>query len=203
MGVLQSIPLCSRERTVEPLDLDKNNNTIEDPSEIHTSQPSCAALPPPEATSTPRPLSPTGLINDQYSDSLSSAENENQRHNAQVLSSGHDSGLEESATEFEFSRPTPDSMNPEFDEGVHEETYDDNLVLDVIEDDHEEIDLKDTSDEDPLERPPEPTVPDERVSSDEAEHAENEFHPKDETSRKISSILSELVGDRPMATETR
>jgi len=93
-------------------------------------------------------------------------------------------------------------MNPEFDEGVHEETYDDNLVLDVIEDDHEEIDLKD-SDEDPLERPPEPTVPDERVSSDEAENPEPEFNPKDETSRKISSILSELVGDRPMATETR
>merc|ERR1719410_2685486 len=105
MGVLQSIPLCSRERNrmVEPLDLDKNNNTLEDTSEIHTSQPS--ALPPPEATSTPRPTSPTGIINDQYSDSLSSAENDiAQRHNhAQVLSSGHDSGLEESATEFEFS----------------------------------------------------------------------------------------------------
>ena len=202
MGVLQSIPLCSRgNRMVEPLDLDKNNNNLEE-AEIHTSQPHHASLPPPEATSTPRPQSPTGIINDQYSDSLSS---ENEAHAGRpgaALSSGHDSGLEESATEFEFSRPTPDSM-PEFDEGVHEETYDDNLVLDVIEDDQEEIDLKD-EEEDPLERPPEPTVPDERVSSDgEAEELEiheqpeTDYTPKDETTRKISSMLSELVGDRP------
>ena len=199
MGVLQSIPLCSRgNRMVEPLDLDKNNNNLEE-AEIHTSQPH-AALPPPEATSTPRPQSPTGIINDQYSDSLSS---ENEAHAGRpgaALSSGHDSGLEESATEFEFSRPTPDSMPELFDEGVHEETYDDNLVLDVIEDDQEEIDLKDDEEEDPLERPPEPTVPDERVSSDgEADIPDSgsDYTSKDETTRKISSMLSELVGDRP------
>ena len=72
MGVLHSIPLCSRGNPtiqVEPLDLDKNNNE----AVVYTSQPQTltASVPPPEATSTPvRPQSPTGLINEQYSDSL-------------------------------------------------------------------------------------------------------------------------------------
>ena len=79
MGVLHSIPLCSRgngANVVEPLDLDKNNNEAAASSVVYTSQPqtaltASAAVPPPEATSTPvRPQSPTGLINEQYSDSL-------------------------------------------------------------------------------------------------------------------------------------
>ena len=72
MGVLHSIPLCSRgnEVRVEPLDLDKNNNDV-----VYTSQPQAIVAnalpshPPPEATSTPKPQSPTGLENEQYSDS--------------------------------------------------------------------------------------------------------------------------------------
>ena len=75
MGVLHSIPLCSRgnqANQVEPLDLDKNNNeTIVYTSQPQTALTASAAVPPPEATSTPvRPQSPTGLINEQYSDSL-------------------------------------------------------------------------------------------------------------------------------------
>ena len=73
MGVLHSIPLCSRgngANQVEPLDLDKNNNEA---SVVYTSQPhaivASVPVPPPEATSTPRPQSPTGLENEQYSDS--------------------------------------------------------------------------------------------------------------------------------------
>ena len=132
-----------------------------------------------------------------------------------------DSGLEESATEFEFSRPSPPTVTFEaeieaegghegqggLDEGVHEsdETFDDTLVIDG----HEEIDLNDS--DDPLERPPEPTVPDERVSSDEegsappppASNNQEKNSSKDETTRKISSLLSELVGDRPSGEAMR
>ena len=106
MGVLHSIPLCSRGQqgvAVEPLDLDKNNNSVE----AVTSQP-INNQPPPEATSTPvRPQSPTGLANDQYSEQSSEAETEE----PPALS---DSGLEESATEFEFSRPSPDNQSNSF-----------------------------------------------------------------------------------------
>merc|ERR1712008_199598 len=61
MGVLHSIPLCSRgsgANQVEPLDLDKNNNEA---SVVFTSQPQpiVVATEAPEATSTPRPQSPT------------------------------------------------------------------------------------------------------------------------------------------------
>ena len=84
------------------------------------------------------------------------------------------------------------------DEGVHEE-FDDTLVIDE-DDDHEEIDLNDS---DIPERPPEPTVPDERVSSDDDQAQEQEQVPKDETTRKISSLLSELVGDRPAGEAVR
>lgn len=74
----------------------------------------------------------------------------------------------------------------------------------MVLDDHEEIDL---NGEDPLERPPEPTVPDERCissssgSQEDQEAANNVV--KDETSRKISSLLSELVGDRPAGEAVR
>lgn len=165
MGVLQSIPLCSKgasiEATVQPLELDKNNNDA-----TITSQP--AMVPPPEATSTPRPQSPTGLANDQYSDSLSSDPG-----GPPALSSGGDSGLEDSATDFEFSRPD----HFEDTRGLDEDT----------DEDQEEIDLADDD------RPPEPSVPDERPE-------DHEVPPiaKDETTRKISSLLSELVGDHPV-----
>ena len=81
------------------------------------------------------------------------------------------------------------------DEGVHEsdETFDDTTL---VMDSQEEIDLND-SDHDPLERPPEPTVPDERVSSDDegttTPSQQKTPSSKDETTRKISSLLSELV----------
>ena len=91
---------------VEPRDLDKNNNNLEE-AEIHTSQPHHASLPPPEATSTPRPQSPTGIINDQYSDSLSS---ENEAHAGRpgaALSSGHDSGLAEVGRQESRGLPGP------------------------------------------------------------------------------------------------
>merc|ERR1711971_1183920 len=227
MGVLHSIPLCSRgsgANQVEPLDLDKNNNEA---SVVFTSQPQpiVVATEAPEATSTPRPQSPTGLANEQYSDSsqiASEAEDDSEAavEEPPALS---DSGLEESATEFEFSRPSPPTLTIDEDsldgleaiglenqnggdEGVGEsdETFDDTMVLDG----HEEIDLNEI--EEPQERPPEPTVPDERVdqsSSDEEESSQPQERPqgqpqgesqlKDETSRKISSLLSELVGDRP------
>lgn len=224
MGVLHSIPLCARGNNtniVEPLELDKNNNDV-----VYTSQPSTTTVPPPEATSTPvRPQSPTGFQNEQYSDSLASSSDNNSADDEEPVdqppasSALSDSGLEESATEFEFSRPSPqeqqrnacnfdakrqqpnsnfqfaDHDNANQDEGVHEE-FDDTLVLD----DHEEIDLNDG--EDPLERPPEPTVPDERcVSSSGSE--DEPITAKDETSRKISSLLSELVGDRPAGEAVR
>jgi len=252
MGVLHSIPLCSRgsgANQVEPLDLDKNNNEA---AVVFTSQPQpIVATEAPEATSTPRPQSPTGLANEQYSDSsqMASEAEDDSEAAAEEPPALSDSGLEESATEFEFSRPSPPTLTIDEDsldgleaigledqngsndggqdEGVGEsdETFDDTLILDG----HEEIDLDDM--EEPQERPPEPTVPDERVdqsSSDEEEssqpherpqgqpqgHPQGDFlgdflsanpqgHPqgqsqlKDETSRKISSLLSELVGDRP------
>ena len=113
-----------------------------------------------------------------------------------------------------------------------EDHFDDTLDDDVIDDGHEEIDLND-----PVERPPEPTVPDERVASssdeeppndnnlDEEEEEEEDVEVEEddddhdevpptttntmtskmtstsakdsETTRKISSLLSELVGDHP------
>ena len=93
------------------------------------------------------------------------------------------------------------------DEGVHEE-FDDTLVI------TEEIDLNDSTEDvnngaDPLERPPEPTVPDERVSSDEESSSINNDqdnvqevigkpnNSETQTQRKISNLLSELVGDHP------
>ena len=221
MGVLHSIPLCSRGTPATPvLDLDNNNNDAGlSPTTVHTSQPQVAVVPPPEATSTPRPQgSPTGLPNEQYSDSLASDDDpEDMGHPDEppVLS---DSGLDESATEFEFSRPggpgPMDSTSGGQDEGVHEE-FDDTLVLEG----HEEIDL---NDEDILERPPEPTVPDERVSSggsspdesseDKTSSSEDNLEDMlalpadevtDETTRKISTILSSLVGDRPSGEDFR
>jgi hypothetical protein len=227
MGVLQSIPLCARGKN-DNIDIDNNNNNTLPEPPVQTSQP-IPLQPPPEATSTPRPLSPTGLANDQYSDSHASSSDEAAPHHVHgrppALSSGGDSGLEDSATDFEFSRPTLDfNVTRGVDEGVHEEdTYDDTLpvVLDVIDDEdddddasadgHEEIDLNDdaggvTGDDDPVERPPEPTVPDERIGSSSDEEAEEVFEAaeekvkiftKDETTRKISNLLSELAGDHP------
>jgi len=233
MGVLHSIPLCSRgsgANQVEPLDLDKNNNEA---SVVFTSQPQPIAplnFPPhnvvdfqnfekertrlkdtvlinsnlrvvvateaPEATSTPRPQSPTGLANEQYSDSsqMASEAEDDSEAAAEEPPALSDSGLEESATEFEFSRPSPPTLTIDEDsldgleaialedqnggdEGVGEsdETFDDTMVLDG----HEEIDLNEI--EEPQERPPEPTVPDERVdqsSSDEEESSQPQERPQ-------------------------
>ena len=132
-----------------------------------------------------------------------------------------------------FSIFSPLSISPD---NLLEDHFDDTLDDDVIDDGHEEIDLND-----PVERPPEPTVPDERVasSSDEelppnnnlkeessesgesGESGDDEEGEDDhdevpqsspptmtskmtstsakesETTRKISSLLSELVGDHP------
>jgi len=198
MGVLHSIPLCSRgsgANQVEPLDLDKNNNEA---SVVFTSQPQpiVVATEAPEATSTPRPQSPTGLANEQYSDSSQMASEAEDDSEAAVEEPPalSDSGLEESATEFEFSRPSPPTLTIDEDsldgleaigledqnggdEGVGEsdETFDDTMVLDG----HEEIDLNEI--EEPQERPPEPTVPDERVdqsSSDEEESSQPQERPQ-------------------------
>jgi len=200
MGVLHSIPLCSRGSatvTVEPLDLDKNNNSLNEAAIVN--QPSQPALspPPPEATSTPRPQSPTGMVNSQYSESHSSSTSEaNEVEETLPI----DSGLED--TEFEYSKPD-----------LLEDNFDDTLDDDVIDDGHDEIDLND-----PVERPPEPTVPDERVASSSDEEPPDleqgsgleqpqkinddvstttKVVSKEETTRKISSLLSELVGDHP------
>merc|ERR1712183_384180 len=138
-----------------------------------------------------------------------------------------DSGLED--TEFEYSKgaisPHPLCISPV--DNLLEDHFDDTLDDDVIDDGHEEIDLND-----PVERPPEPTVPDERVASssdeepphnnleeeeedDEEEEEDHDEVPQSsltmntmltskmtstsakesETTRKISSLLSELVGD--------
>merc|ERR1712045_422876 len=168
MGVLHSIPLCSGgngANVVEPLDLDKNNNEAAVSSVVYTSQPQAivASVPvePPEATSTPRPQSPTGLENEQYSDSSQMASEAEDDSEAAVEEPPalSDSGLEESATEFEFSRPSPPTVTVEdtdhndglelgeadqsggqetgLDEGVHEsdETFDDTLEIDLNDDD--------------------------------------------------------------------
>ena len=199
MGVLHSIPLCSRGSatvTVEPLDLDKNNNSLNEAAATIVNQPSQPALPPPEATSTPRPQSPTGMVNSQYSESHSSETSTNEVEETLPI----DSGLED--TEFEYSKPD-----------LLEDNFDDTLDDDVIDDGHDEIDLND-----PVERPPEPTVPDERVASSSDEEPPDleqgsgleqpqkinddvstttKVVSKEETTRKISSLLSELVGDHP------
>ena len=199
MGVLHSIPLCSRGSNnvaVEPLDLDKNNNSLNEAATSQVStivhQPSQPALPPPEATSTPRPQSPTGMVNSQYSENSSAASEPNE----DTLPT--DSGLED--TEFEYSKP--DLLEDNFDDTLDVDVIDQDDAEDAIDDGHEEIDLND-----PVERPPEPTVPDERVassssSSDEELALDNvndviETSAKEETNRKISSLLSELVGDHP------
>jgi len=199
MGVLHSIPLCSRGSNnvaVEPLDLDKNNNSLNEAATSQVStivhQPSQPALPPPEATSTPRPQSPTGMVNSQYSENSSAASEPNE----DTLPT--DSGLED--TEFEYSKP--DLLEDNFDDTLDVDVIDQDDDEDDIDDGHEEIDLND-----PVERPPEPTVPDERVassssSSDEELALDNvndviETSAKEETNRKISSLLSELVGDHP------
>merc|ERR1719273_1567944 len=108
MGVLQSIPLCARgnSQVVEPLDLDKNNNEA---AAVVISKPhkqvQVDAADSPEATSTPRPQSPTGLVNDQYSDSLAGSDSgSNPGEEPEPSTALSDSGLEESATEFEYTR---------------------------------------------------------------------------------------------------
>ena len=55
--------------------------------------------------------------------------------------------------------------------------------------------------EDPVERPPEPTVPDEAVPSDEEQEdysEQKQSFAKDPTQHAISSLFSELMGDRPI-----
>ncbi len=85
---------------------------ILEPFLFNFSQPQVVAsvLPGPEATSTPvRPQSPTGIQNEQYSDSLTEASEDDSEdaHEAAIEPPAlSDSGLEESATEFEFSRPS-------------------------------------------------------------------------------------------------
>ena len=62
-----------------------------------------------------------------------------------------------------------------------------------------QLDAEDGGD-DPVERPPEPTVPDEAVPSDE-EQDYPDFdltRVKDPTREAISTLFSELVGDRPI-----
>ena len=117
------------------------------------------------------------MVNSHYSSEESSSNEEN--------GLPIDSGLED--TEFEYSKPD-----------LLEDNFDDTLEVMTEDDGHEEIDLND-----PVERPPEPTVPDERVaSSSEEEEPPNEemlvvTSKEAETTRKISSLLSELVGDHP------
>jgi hypothetical protein len=59
--------------------------------------------------------------------------------------------------------------------------------------------------DDPVERPPEPTVPDEAVSSD--EEPDYPVDPagsvKDPTQNAISTLFSELMGDRPIGHSGR
>jgi hypothetical protein len=67
-------------------------------------------------------------------------------------------------------------------------------TIHLDEDDHQGLD-------DPVERPPEPTVPDEAVPSDEdQDYPDYDVRPgtKDPTQQAISSLFSELIGDRPM-----
>ena len=53
--------------------------------------------------------------------------------------------------------------------------------------------------DDPVERPPEPTVPDEAVPSSRSDADPSRFvDGKDPTQRAISSLFSELMGDRPI-----
>lgn len=203
MGVLNSIPLCARGDNRET---DQNNNIPTVSSNLSTSPTTTQplSLNSPQATSTPRPLSPDqieaggGIHNENYDDSLASTGSNSSRERS-------DSGLDNSADELErrqtFSLDDDEDELQEDDEGVfHEDPLmDETLPID------EENGLEDGV-EDPVERPPEPTVPDEALPSDEdqdysLDHRSN--LDKDPTQRAISSLFSELMGDKPIGHSGR
>ena len=250
MGVLQSIPLCSRGKAksceVPPLELDGNNN---DPNMVVSNQPCTIAglLEGPDATSTPRRRLgsssddefgsedleiPTGFENPHSSQFNEAVVDDVDEDNIgpvvdQVVGDSDeegDSGLE-STTERHLDafrkqhnldvmrRQTMTPPPHPDDEGCFEDQFDD---INYEDEDDETINVEDadsrdlSSSDDPLERPPEPTIPDEvpkllsSSGSDSSppwspeENGNNPYFGKtDATTNAISNILLEIVGDRP------
>jgi hypothetical protein len=211
MGILQSIPMCSRGENkaageVAGDNADKNNNTLPAVAAVaavvaqpHSSQ-SIAnenadmSAAPPDATSTPKSHSHRDAavradplpLNADLESSVESSDAEGRVIDGETTNS--DSGLEQSSSdELELGprrRPVSVAAGCNVtvdDEGVNEVT----ISLDDTDPEEEE---------DPVERPPEPTVPDERVETDEEEDLNlGPVHSKD-TTAAISNLLSEMVG---------
>ncbi len=270
MGVIYSIPLCSRGEAAKAGDDaivdDNNNQPMPSMHQVVARQPTSLSNDNvsidedenrPEATSTPKSQRRNGGPNPILdAGALIAAAEQNIRDrrspSSSIDSEGHideddlgaeasrsDSGLEQSSSdELELGPPTahlhdhgPPSLaqmlvaeeqgeerpfsaagnHPE-DEGINEETLDVTIPLEnheTCEEDNNDDDVPD-----PVERPPEPTVPDERVDSSSSN--ESSPAPKDDevnykvassglgrktgandTTSAISNLLSEIVGDRP------
>ncbi|TRY61696.1 hypothetical protein TCAL_17181 [Tigriopus californicus] len=242
MGAIYSLPMCARNGgDKEETQADGNNNepmpTLQHNGLVVSIQP--MAGPPqethdlsPEATSTPRSRSRqvTPFSEHSISESLESEDLEGHAIDEEVLNSSQDrtsdSGLEQSSSdELELGPPSLRSMRPVSviqrrtppplpqDEGINESSVDVTLPLGNHETCDEEDEDSDV--EEPHERPPEPTVPDERVDSTSSEDRSSSSSPmrrvsrspsnppevldprhlmkKDDTKSAISDLLSEIV----------
>jgi len=265
MGVMQSIPFCSRGQAknageagaggaVPPLVLDNNNN---DPTVVVNNQPVAASAPevavdddvsgpPPDATSTPRQMSDSmddglelssGFENPHFDQSKAAADEALDDSDDigpvvdQVIggssSDEDDSGLalQEFRKRHNMDGLRRETMTPP---PVHEssggdfEEFGDDLLDDDDDDDDETINVEDadsrdglsSSDSDPVERPPEPRVPEEDPkrlsgsSEDEDRGVSPEvkspyFSKDDPTTAAITTMLSDIVGvDKPHADMT-
>lgn len=249
MGVVYSLPLCSRgdpNKDAEP-EGDRNNNqpmpslhrpqqaviaeqplsvtnlmdSKSPPTSLENPTAEMTEHPPPDATSTPK-------MDRERGDS-SSLDSEG-HHEGHVIDdedyglTTSDSGLEHSSSDElenlgqrplsgaarlmreELERPGSAADGPLHDEGITEGDSEITLPMDNHETCEEDND--DDLGEDPVERPPEPTVPDERVdssSSNESPTPDPYVRPPgpmrksgaDDTTSAISNLLSEIVGDRP------
>ena len=260
MGVIQTLPLCSRGNkeenpTPNAIAGDENNNqpmpslqattsanvvSVQPLSASHLqqNQPTSLTNPhadldtPPEATSTPK--------NRRYSSSIESEHGVDGVVDEELggQSSGtSDSGLEQSSSDElelgkaalgakksvlireDIERPFSAADNNvemqniplDQDEGINETLEEGTISLE----NHQTSESDDAEDDDeveePLERPPEPTVPDERVDSYSSSSGSNRTSPArplegfvphrkpgDATTDAISNLLSEIVGtDKP------
>lgn len=180
MGVLHSVPLCSRgenktnESNTGDASIDKNNN-IADTLAI-TSQPAAVSIanenaevsPPPEATSTPKSSSGREPRDEDHEVNISSEVESSDAEGRVILdntSSSSDSGLEQSSSADELENIGEN--RPVSVIGGDVTATEDGEVTIPLDDDVEEL-------EDPVERPPEPTVPDERVDTTSEEEEDNQ-----------------------------
>jgi len=257
MGVIQSIPLCSR--TGEPVKPESEvNNNESMPSQepqkkvVVVSQPSSSGIvnpnadltsSDPNATSTPKEgkelrfnrESPSAASESSSSSEIAGIHGGGNRSTA----GGRDSGLDQSSsaddTEDDHNvnarRPQTRNAGDLSDEGVLDLTNalgqsTDNLQVhrggDLTEEDEYELDASDSEDDDhdddtgfdPVERPPEPTVPDERVDTDDdldgdgglrerlsriiAQEREEQMvtqKPGGDTARAFTAMLDDIIQD--------